>query len=421
MEGGDMERGDRERGDRERDVASDASWLPDTSKSVAVEVLLHGAQSRAQLAKTMGLSPATLTRLVRPLLDAGVLVTADAVRTPGRGRSSLPLNVVSEGYRFIGVKLTEQAIYAVVTDLRTRVLDSCIMPVPSLEVAEVVEAVGGIVDDFQARSDVPVDAVGVTVGGQIDHGEIVSDSPFMHWQQVPFRALLSERLDVPVHLDNDVVGLTQAQHWFGFGRGRTHFALLTMGAGIGYGLVVNNARVPTRVNPVSHFPIDPSGPLCPLGHRGCLTAYLTTEAITAAVSVGHARTVGYDEVLEMAEDGDAVASRVVRESAHALGRAAAAISSLTGVELIILSGEGVHLAEVARAPVDRGVRQYAAPGSAPELVIRPMGFLEWARGAAAIAIQVEFPSWRPAERRIGNGRVTTLDTDSFRDESISGV
>jgi predicted NBD/HSP70 family sugar kinase len=405
-----------------RDRRLDSSWLPDSSKSVAVEVLLHGAQSRAQLAKSLGLSPATLTRIVKPLLDAGVLVTADAVRTPGRGRSSLPLDVVSESYRFIGVKLTTEAVYAVVTDLRTRVLDTCVAPVRSLKVPDVVTAVRGIVEDFQSRSDLPVDAIGVTVGGQVDEGQVVSESPFMHWHQVPFRALLSEQVNVPVHLDNDVVGLTQAQHWFGFGRGHTHFALLTVGAGIGYGLVVNNALVPTRVNPVSHFPIDPAGPLCPQGHRGCMTAYLTTDAVTAGVSVGHGRRVGYDEALQMAKAGDLVATRVVNEAAQALGRAAADISSLTGVKLIILSGEGIHLAELARTSVDQGLQQYAVAGVPPDLVIRPMGFLEWARGAAAIAIQAEFPSWRPAERRrAGNGPVTTLDTDSFHGESMSGV
>ena len=61
--------------------------LPDASKAVAVDILVHGAQSRAQLAKKTGLSAPTLTRLVRPLLEAGVLVESDSVRTPGRGRS----------------------------------------------------------------------------------------------------------------------------------------------------------------------------------------------------------------------------------------------------------------------------------------------------------------------------------------------
>lgn len=372
--------------------AVDAVALSASSKAVAIEILVHGAQSRARLASRMGLSAATLTRLVKPLLGADVLVESDAVRTPGRGRSSLPLDVMPERYRFIGVKLTTESIYAVVTDLRARILDREIVPIRSLRVPDVVVAVSAIVSGFQSHGDRPVDAVGVTVGGQVEAGEIVADSPFLHWQDVPFRSLLSKELGAPVHLDNDVVGLTKAQHWFGHGKGYTNFALLTVGAGIGYGLVINNTMVPTLASPISHYPVDPSGPLCPLGHRGCMTAYLASDSITSAVSVGHGRSIGYDQVLDMAKADDPIASCVVREAARALGRTASAISSLTGVERIILSGEGVHLAEVAQSSVDEGLREYdvrRVPYS--ELVIRPMDFLEWARGAAAIAIQAEFP------------------------------
>ena len=366
--------------------------LSASSKSVAIEILVHGSQSRARLASRMGLSAATLTRLVKPLLEAGVLVESDAVRTPGRGRSSLPLDVVPERYRFIGVKLTTESIYAVVTDLRARIVDQEIVTVDSLDVPDVVASVRAIVSGFRSRADRRVDAVGVTVGGRVDAGEVIADSPFMHWHQVPLRSLLHDELGVPVYLDNDVVGLTKAQHWFGHGKGYANFALLTVGAGIGYGLVVNNTMVPTRVSPITHFPVDPGGPLCPLGHRGCMTAYLASAAITSAVSVGHGRTVAYDEVLQLARAGDPVASRVVSEAARALGRTSSAISSLTGVQRVILSGEGVHIAEVARDSLVDGLEEYTVPpGAASASIVRPMDFLEWARGAAVIAIEAEFP------------------------------
>ncbi|NIK62026.1 ROK family protein [Kribbella shirazensis] len=369
------------------------------SKTVAIDILVHGARSRAQLTKSMGLSAATLTRLVKPLLEAGVLVETDPIRRPGRGRASLALDVVADSYRFVGVKLTTDSIYAVVTDLRSQVLETHVRPVPSLEAADVVEAVGEIVAELRSRTDRPLDAVGVTVGGAVDAGEIVADSPFMHWHDVALKALLSKRLDIPVHLDNDVVGLTQAQHWFGYGRGCADFALFTVGAGIGYGLVLNNEMIPTGVLPVSHLPIDPSGPLCHLGHRGCTTAYLTSNAVTSAVSAVFGRSVGYDEVVSLAAAGEPVARRVVDEAAGALGQAAAAITSLTGVRRIILSGEGIHLAVTARQALEDGLNRYAGPrGSRTELVIRPMDFLEWARGAATIAIQGEFPC-PPATRR----------------------
>jgi predicted NBD/HSP70 family sugar kinase len=373
-------------------VSEPEALISASSKAVAIEILVHGAQSRARLAQRMGLSPATLTRLVKPLVEAGVLAESEAVKAPGRGRAFVPLDVVPGRDRFIGVKLTEDTIYAVVTDVRSRILDDITAPLRSLQVADVVDAVREVVASFRGRSDQRITAVGVTVGGRVDDGEIVADSPFLHWRDVPLRSLLGEALGLPVHLDNDVVGLTRAQQWFGYGKGFSSFALLTVGAGVGYGLVINDVMVPTLVTPVSHFPIDPSGPLCPLGHRGCMTAFLSSPAIAGAVSAAHGRLIDYDDVLEMADAGDATAVRVVREAARALGRAAAAITTLTGVDRIILTGEGVHLVDVARSSVEDGRTEFDIEGRLhSELIVRPMGFVEWARGAAVLAIQKEFP------------------------------
>ncbi|MBW3620028.1 MAG: ROK family protein [Actinobacteria bacterium] len=370
-----------------------STHLPDGAKAVAIDILIHGPRSRAQLAKDLGSSAPTLTRLVKPLLAAGVLVETDAVHTPGRGRSSVPLDVVPDAWRFVGVKLTSESVYAVTTNLRAEVLDSETIPAPSLEVSAVVTAVAGIVERLRGRAGRELDAVGVTVGGLVEDGKTVADSPFLHWAQVPFRRLLAAEMAPPVFLANDVVGLTRAQQWFGHGRSSRDFALLTVGAGVGYGLVMDDRVVPTTVSPVSHLAIDPHGPLCPWGHRGCMSSYVTSPAMTAAVAQAHRRAVTYDEVLDLAGGGDAAARRVVDEAAHALGRAVSAITSLTGVERIILSGEGIRLVDVGRAALHAGRLEYpgARASGVDPVVVRPMDFLEWARGAAVVAIQGVFP------------------------------
>jgi predicted NBD/HSP70 family sugar kinase len=231
----------------------------------------------------------------------------------------------------------------------------------------------------------------VTVGGRIDDGETVTDSPFLEWHDVPFRTLLAAEVQEPLFLANDVVGLTMAQQWFGYGRAVADFALLTVGAGVGYGLVIDHRVVPTHVSPVSHLPVDPTGPLCRLGHRGCMTAYVSSSAMCANAAQGLGHQVTYDELLDLAAGGDPVGVRVVGEAARALGQAAATITSLTGVERIILTGDGVRMAEVAPDTLREGRLAYAATSGSPvDPVVMPMDFVEWARGAAAVAIQNEF-------------------------------
>ena len=362
------------------------------ARAVAVDILVHGPQPRSHLARRLGVSPATLTRVTRPLVEAGILVEGGAIRTPGRGRSSLPLDVVPDARHFVGVKLTRESIYGVLVDLRAEVLDTEIVAEPSLAVDEVVGAVTDVVARLRARSARPLAAIGVTVGGRVDGGETVTDSPFLEWHDVPFRTLLASEVGEPLFLANDVVGLTMAQQWFGFGRTFADFALITVGAGVGYGLVIDHRVVDTHVSPVSHLPIDPHGPLCRLGHRGCMSAYVTSGAMCAAAAQAYGRDLSYDELLALAEAQDPVACRVVSEAARALGLATAFVTSLTGVERIILTGEGVRLAEIAPAALREGRLAYAAGAlSSIEPVIMPMDFVEWARGAAAVAIQHEFP------------------------------
>lgn len=366
--------------------------LPEPAKRIAIEILVHGPKSRAQLAREMDWSAPSLTRLVKPLLGAGILVETDSVRTPGRGRSPVLLDVVPDRWRFTGVKLTTDSIYAVTTNLRAEILDSETVAEPSLDVEEVTDAVTEVVSRLAERDGRQPDAVGVTVGGLVEGGETVADSAFMNWTGVPFRRILAGRMAPPVFLANDVVGLTRAQQWFGHGRAFRDFALVTVGAGVGYGLVIDDQLVPTPPYPVSHLQIDPYGPICPWGHRGCMTAFVTSGAMIAAVSVAHGRAVTYEEVLDLADGQDAAARRVVDEAAHALGRAIATITSLTSVDRIILSGEGVRLAEVGWDALRAGRLEYHRGRSfGLDPVIRQMDFLEWARGAAVIAIQGAFP------------------------------
>lgn len=366
--------------------------LAPAAHEIAVDVLVHGPQSRAQLARKLGVSAPSVTRLVKPLLDQGILVESELVRSPGPGRSSVALDVVADRQQFIGIKLTSDALYGVVTNARAEVLASRTSSAPSLAVQDIVTAAADLVRRLSVQASAPVRAVGVTVGGKVDGGEEVADSPFLQWHHVPFRTLLSERVPYPLFLANDVVGLTKAQQWFGYGRTFPDFALLTVGAGVGYGLVVNDAVVPTQVSPVSHLPIDSGGPLCARGHRGCLSSLVTSGAVTAAVATALERPVTFGEVLELARVQHPVAARAVSDAAWAIGRAVSMITSLTGVDRLILSGEGVALAEIGRTALRRGQLAFAVNGEkVPEPVIRHMDFHEWARGAAVIAIQASFP------------------------------
>jgi predicted NBD/HSP70 family sugar kinase len=362
-----------------------------STKDVVAEILRRGPLARSELARRLGLSPASLTKLTRPLLDDGLLCEGEARQQVGTGRPSLPLNVVADRHEFIGIKLNRVELYAVRTDLHANVLDKVERSLTSNEVGEVVAAIEKAVDDLDP--DHVVTDIGISLAGNIRSGEaIVRQSAYLDWSDVPLGVLVEMRTGRRTVLANDVRALTAAQHWFGEGRGSSCFAVLTVGKGVGCGMVVNDRVVSGydgHAGLASHLLIKESGPLCRHGHRGCATAYLSSGAITRSLAVlDGGRERSYDELLEMARDGHAAARRVFTDACDALGVLMAHIGNLIGPDRIVLSGEGIGLygvaPDVARESMDRHLHTDASPF---EVVVAPFAFTEWARGAAVAVIQ----------------------------------
>lgn len=369
----------------------DRAWpaLDGLARELSLEVLIRGPLPRRDLAAKFGVSAATLTRTVAPLLESGVLIELDEPLAGGLGRPARLVDVPASTHRFVGIKLTGESLHGVLTDLRAAIVAARTLDLHDLDPSRVAAAIGRLVAELDTGSDAT--AVGISFGGVSHDGRMVARAPFLDWHDVPLARLVEEVTGLPVILENDLVALAGAEHWFGEGRTVHNFAVLTIGIGVGYGLVVHDRVVTHRdvgVGLVGHFPLDPHGPLCPSGHHGCAEAMLTTTGISSQVSIAHRRSVGYAEALDLARAGDPVALDVVTRAGRALGRLIAAVANLAMPDRIFLSGEGIELASVAWSAVWEGLQRDRDPAASPvDVVVQPYDSDQWARGAATIAIQ----------------------------------
>jgi predicted NBD/HSP70 family sugar kinase len=368
------------------------SWVPEpgAAQAVALEVLLHGPISRSEIARRLDLSAGSLTRLSTPLINSGLLVEVDESSAGRPDRRSRPLDIVPDSQHFVGLKVTGDAVLGAVTDLRAQVVATTAARLDSRAPEAVARVIADVSRELAGR--VPsVTAIGVGIGGRVDRDSVVRSAPFLEWEDVALAAMIEAELNVPTVVDNDVVAFTEAEHWFGAGRGLQRFAVITIGAGIGYGLVAHDRIVisdDSGLGLVGHWPVDPFGPLCPAGHRGCARSMLTNTAIAQAASLAIGHTIDYDETLDLAEHGEPAARRVVDDAGRGLGRLFAAVGNLTVPERIVVGGEGVRLVDVAADAVREGIRIDRDPRSADlDLVTTPGDDTEWCRGAAVLAIQ----------------------------------
>jgi predicted NBD/HSP70 family sugar kinase len=361
----------------------------DASLPVAIEVLRRGPISRAELARRLQLTRGSLSRLSAPLLQSGILREVGEHNDGRVGRPTQLLDVDADASTFVGMKLRENEVIVAQTNLRGHILHSSSAELVSGDPETVVAVIGEQVRVVCGETR-PA-AIGIGIGALVrDRADVVS-APFLGWRDVPLARLVTEATGIPSLIDNDVLAFTEYEHWFGEGRDDARFAVVSLGSGTGFGLVANGALVTADdygIGLVGHWPLDPAGPMCPDGHRGCATSLLNSDSIARRVSEALARPVDYETALNLAREGQPAARTIVDEAGRGLGRLLAAVCNLTLPQHLILAGEGVGLAGVAWGAIHDGIRADRDPRAiTPPIVITSGDNAGWCRGAAALAIQ----------------------------------
>ena len=352
-----------------------------------------GPMSRGDLAERLGLSAATTTRTVRPLIEAGLIEEQPPVEVAGPGRPTRLLAVVPSSATVAGIKLTDDRLYAVLTDPLGEVLISDSRPLTDTDAGSVTALIASVVAQLAERSGRRPDAIGISLGAAVVGRRTVVVASFLGWRDVPLAAMVAEATGLPCVAANDVRAFAYAEAWFGVGRGKDPFALVTLGAGIGCGVVVAGEVVSGAqgaAGSVGHLPVDPSGPSCEIGHPGCARALASTPGIlrAAAEHLGcEVEELSLDLLLSPDMRRNNGVDDVLRRAVLAIGRVVGTLIAYVDPELVVVSGEGVAVVETYREAFDEevgGLRHWAA---APvPVLLRPFEFDEWARGAAALAL-----------------------------------
>lgn len=376
---------------RHTEVVSTRSWSPDsgTALIVAIEVLRRGPISRAEIGRRLGLSHASLSRLSTPLLERGIIRDVGEFSDGRVGRPTRLLDVDASTHFFLGMKVRESEIIAAITDLRGDVVREITVPVTIRTPDAVVAEIAAIHDELCAQH--PIAGIGIGIGGSTTGRRVVRVARFLGWENVPLADLVEAATGVPTLVENDVVALCEYEDWFGFARRDDRFAVVTLGIATGFGLVVNDHPIVSEdygLGLVGHWPMDPTGPLCSRGHRGCAAALLDAAAIARYASEAYGHSVTYEQVLDLAERGDPAATRILGDAARGLGVLLAAICNLTLPERIVIAGEGVRIARWGRQEMLAGLREHRDPlAQTPPIDVGTGDNVEWSRGAAVLAIQ----------------------------------
>lgn len=305
------------------------------------------------------------------------------------GRPTRLLDVDASKHHFLGMKIREHEIIAAVTNMRGDIVAHSITALRDRSPDAVVTIVAELAR--AASVERAITAIGIGVGGAVSDRRWVTSASFLGWSDVPFADLVEKATGMPTLVENDVVALCEYEDWFGAARMDDRFAVITLGIGTGFGLVINGQPIVNDdygIGLVGHWPMDPTGPFCQQGHRGCAAALLNSDAIARYATEALGAPTSFDEAIERAAEGHPGALRIIEDAARGLGILAAAVCNLTLPQRIIIAGEGVRLAAVGWEPLLRSIRDHRAPQAHMPLIDLASGDnVEWARGAPVLAVQ----------------------------------
>ena len=355
----------------------------------------RGPSSRAAIARTLNVSPATVTQTTKELIARNLVEELDSVPSQG-GRPGRLLGLVRSAGGAIGVKVTSDHVAIVDVQLDGTIHTSTSQPFDPTS-PDALDRLCRILGAAIEAHDGLLLGVGVGVPGSVDtQGSGVVDAPTLGWSDAQVGPMLRAALGVPVLVDNDVNTLAAAERLYGVGRHHSSYVVLTVGRGIGCGIVIDGniyRGANGGAGEIGHIPVSEDGPLCGCGNRGCLEGSIGDVALVAEAVALRAIDAGGStaDLLEAARAGDAAALDIYGRAGALLGRALAGVMHTLDPEVVVILGEGVSAWTFWEQGFEQAFRRHLMPSRRGiPFVVEPWTEDKWALGAASLVLATPF-------------------------------
>jgi predicted NBD/HSP70 family sugar kinase len=361
-------------------------------RAVYERIRVLGPVSRPQLAAATGLSKPTISLALANLQRAGLVVSVGR-RTGNAGRAAVLYEIRPEAGWVIGLDVGREWVRAALVDLGGEIAAREDVRSRADGSDALIESLGGLVDDLAKAADGEVTNIVLGTPGVHD-----AENRRLHlapnlpgWDRPGVTARLAERLPAPIAIENDIALAALGEQGYGLGAGLRHFVYVSIGTGIGMGIIVDGelyrgAR--GAAGEIAFWPMGEGDPLAPGTRRhGMLESAASAPGVVAtAHRLGMTGPVTAKRVFDEARQGDPLAVRAVAHEADHVARALAGVVALLDPELIALGGGiGGHGADVLLGEV-RARLEAMTPLGPPRIEVSPLGDEAVVLGALATGL-----------------------------------
>lgn len=351
----------------------------------------RGALSAAQIARITGLAKSTVSTALSELRRSDMVVEVGVESPGGVGRPATALTLNPKAGTCIGLAIGPTEIQVILADVSHRVLSDRTVHLdldfsPETAIRDVHRLIAEAYDgQWQYRDGLL--GVGIAVGGPVNpiNGKVVRAGGMPTWAGVDMAELFGPIFpDVPIFCDNESNCAAIAEMTWGAAQGYEDFILYTLDVGIG-GAIVAGGKVLRGIaggaGEFGHVVLDPSGPLCRCGNRGCVEAYANFRDALSEAEHHFGRSLRVADVVEMALGGDETCRRLIERTGEAGGHGLGIIGSVFNPALVVVSGRLAAAGEILMRPLEQSFERFALikHGDVPDsarTTLRPSAFTD---------------------------------------------
>lgn len=363
-------------------------------RAVYEHIRLLGPVSRPQLAAATGLSKPTISLALADLERAGLVISVGH-RTGNAGRAAVLYEIRPEAGWVIGLDVGREWIRAALVDLSGEVAVREDVGSRAEDAPALVGRLGEIVDGLaeKARGEITNIVLGTPGVHDAEHSRLRLAPNLPGWERPGATRALADRLPAPIAIENDIALAVLGEQGYGLGEGLRHFAYVSIGTGIGMGIVVDGELYRGSrgaAGEIAFLPMGDAGPLAreaETRRHGMLESVASAHGVVAtAKRLGMTGEITAKRVFDHARVGDEIAGQAIAQEAGHVARALAGIVALLDPELIVLGGGiGGRGADVLLGAV-RERLETMTPLEPPRIEVSPLGDDAVVLGAVATGL-----------------------------------
>lgn len=362
-----------------------------------------GPVSRIDLSRLAQLAPASITKIVREMIEAH-LVQETEIQEPGsRGRPAVGLMVETEAWHYLSVRINRGEINLALRDLSSKLVVEEQLALAQQDPLPLLERIITHIDQFFIRHQQKLErltAIAITLPGIIDtENGVVHRMPFYDVQEMPLGPALENRTGVPVFIQHDISAWTMAESLFGASRGARDVIQVVIDHNVGAGVVTDGRLLhagSSSLVEIGHTQVDPYGKRCYCGNHGCLETIASIDSVLELAqqrmnqsmgSMLHGQPLNVDTLCTAALKGDLLARDIIAGVGTNVGRILAIMVNLFNPQKILIGSPLNAASDILFPAIADCIRQQALPAYSRNTVVESTQFTNQGTMAGAALVK----------------------------------